>query len=189
MYTEDFILRQINIAMAILRQLLRLKAAGQHQQALQAVDQALETLLGLRASLLEQLEDDKVLSMFDTPNGLDTERLVLIAELYTQAGEIHELQGRHTQSLAAYSRALRFYLELSLADTGLGDRETGNKVSTLQGKLTQADLPLETQIALLDYLERLLSKPEAKLEAGGTTRDALEAAVLGLKLKLDEGTD
>ncbi len=181
MYTEDFILRQISIAVAILRQLLRLKAAGQHHEAMQAVDQALETLLGLRASLLEQLEDDKVLGMLETPNGLDTERLALVAELYKEAGEIHKIQGRAAQSQAAYRRALRFYLELALADPRLLGAELMSKVSALQAGLPPADLPLETQMALLDYLEGLRSKTDAELEAGGTSHNAIETVIPTLK--------
>jgi tetratricopeptide (TPR) repeat protein len=189
MYTEDFILRQINIAVAILRQLLRLKAAGQHQEALQAVDQALETLLGLRASLLEQLEDGKVISMLDMPNGLDTERLALIAELYKEAGEIHKQEGRAAQSQAADRRALRFYLELSLADPKLLDAGLMGKVSTLQASQPLAELPLETQMALLDYLEGLRGKTDGELEGGGTSRSALEAAILSLKESLYDELD
>ncbi len=189
MYTEDFILRQINIAVAILRQLLRLKESGQHQEALQAVDQALETLLGLRAGLLEQLEDDKVLGMLDTPNGLDTERLVLVAELYKEAGEMHQIQGRASQSQAANRRALRFYLELALANLKLLDASLMANINTLQSGLPLADLPLETRLAFLDYLDLLLAKPDPELNTAGTTRSALEAAIRSLEDSLPAEMD
>jgi hypothetical protein len=61
MLTEDYIMRMINQVLAVFLQALGLKKAGQYSEALQVFDQAVESLLGLRASLAKQLEDPSCL--------------------------------------------------------------------------------------------------------------------------------
>lgn len=184
MYTEDFILRQINIAVAILRYLLRMKQAGQHQEALQAVDQALETLMGLRANLLKQLDDDKLLNMLTIQDELDTERLALVAEFYKEEGEILALQDQQARALGAYQRALRFYLEVALNDPSQRGPMLMAKIQEMQSKADSSELPVETQMALLDYLERLRGKTDKELQAGGISRPVLDADISYLETEL-----
>lgn len=45
--TEDYILRMISLATAALLRAIGLRKGGQYEQAEQAIDQALEQLLGL----------------------------------------------------------------------------------------------------------------------------------------------
>ena len=49
MFSEDYILRMIRMATAALAQIIGLKKAGQYQQALQAIDQALEEVISVLA--------------------------------------------------------------------------------------------------------------------------------------------
>lgn len=189
MYTEDFILRQINIAVAILRQLLRLKEAGEHRKAQESVDQALETLLGLRASLLKQLDDRQILNMLITQDQLDTERLALVAELYKEEGELLILQGQEQDGKIAFHRALRFYLEAALAEPEQLGMTMLGKVWSLYTKETPANLPVETQMALLDYLELLRGRTDTELAAGGTNRQALEDSISELETLLNHSLD
>lgn len=189
MYTEDFIRRQINIAIAILRQLLHLKQAGQYEQARQEIEQSLEILLGLRADLLRQLEDNKVLGMLVTQDKLDIERLYLVAELYSQEAEIAELQEQPQFSQPSYQRALRFYLEAALADPAQAGASQIARISALQSRLSLEDLPLETQMALLDYLERLQGKSEAELATGGTSPTQVAQAIARLESQISSTLD
>jgi tetratricopeptide (TPR) repeat protein len=185
MYTEDFILRQIRLAMAVLAHIQGLKQAGQYGQALQAIDQALETLMGLRANLLKHLSDDKLLNMLTVQDTLDIERLSILAELFQEEGNILALQGRQEESQAAYQRALRFYLEVALDDPGILPEDMIRKIEALRPKLTGSPLPLETQMALLDYLERLQRWSDSDLAEVGCARAVLEsdAAILNQQLK------
>ena len=47
MLTEDYLIRQINLAIAALAKILGFKTAGQYQAALYEIDQLLEQLIGL----------------------------------------------------------------------------------------------------------------------------------------------
>ncbi len=173
MYTEDFILRMINQAMAVLLQVLGFKRAGQRQEALQAIDQALEMLLGLRASLLRQLDEAKILQMLTAQGELDIDRLALLADIYYEEGEIQAAEGKADESRQAYNRALRFYLEAALdpRSGGLPGMAPDKlaRMAALASQIEAARLPLETRLALLDFYERLVDLPEARLAEAGIT--------------------
>ncbi len=184
MFTEDYILRMINQALVVLRHLLRLKQAGQYQQALQAADTALETLLGLRASLLRQLDDEKMLSMLTTNDELDLERLALLAQIFSEESEILSRQGRAAEALQSAARALRFYLELILNDRDRLNAEHIARVESLRRQLRETSLPIATRLAELDYLEALLAQPPQRLAAAGVQPQAVEEEMQALRAAL-----
>jgi tetratricopeptide (TPR) repeat protein len=185
MYTEDFILRQIRLALSVIAHIQRFKQAGQYEQAQQSIDQALETLMGLRANLLKHLGDDKLINMLTLHDSLDVERLAILADLFQEESEVLTLQGRQDDAQAPLQRALRFYLEVALDDPGRMPEDILRKIEALRPKLEIDSLPLETQMALLDYLERLQRWSDGDLAEVGCERSTLEtdAAALSLQLK------
>jgi hypothetical protein len=185
MFTEDFILRMINQAMAVLLYMLRLKQAGQYQQALEAADTAMETLLGLRASLLKQLDDEKMLAMLTTGEELDVERTALLARIFKEEGEILVQEGRADEGLQSSARALRFYLEAVLNDPSLLNAEQIAIIAGLRQTLEGYPLPLATRMATLDYLEALREQPPQRLSAAGVQPQALEDEIRALQAELE----
>ena len=108
MYTEDFILRQIRLAMAVLADVQGLKKAGQYEQSLQAIDQAVETLMGLRANLLKHLSDDKMIHMLTIQDTLDIERLAILADLFQEEARSFPSRGGMAEALQITSVPLAF---------------------------------------------------------------------------------
>lgn len=186
MFSEDYLLRMINQAVAVLQHLLRLKRAGQYQQALQAADTALETLLGLRASLLRQLDDEKMLSMLTLNEELDLERLSLLAQIFNEENEILTRLARSGEALLAAGRALRFSLELVLNDPTRMNAEHIAAIEKLRRQLRGTPLPLATRLACLDYLEALRAQPRQRLAAAGVNPQNLAAEIQALQAELDE---
>lgn len=115
MLTEDYVMRMITQAMAALLKIAGLRQAGQHQHAQQAIDQALEEMLGLRADLVRRMEDDALLRALTVNEQLDIPRLVVIADLFREEGEIYADQGLSVESRESRRRALMGYLEAGLA--------------------------------------------------------------------------
>jgi len=183
-YTEDFILRMIRQAVAVLVQVIGLKKAGQYQEAEQAIDGALERLLGLRAGLLKQLDDGQILEMLTVQEKLDVERLAVIADLFSEEGEILSSLNRPEEAAFAFERALRFYLETALQEVVEPRPDLLPKIDRLYRRLSHRDLPLETRLALLDYYEGLLGKEESVLTASGFSRERVMQLVAGLREQL-----
>jgi hypothetical protein len=158
MFSEDYVLRMINQAVAALVKILGLKKAGRHEEAHQAIDQALEVLLGLRGDLVRRMDDEGLLAMLNLEDQrVDLERLAVIADLFKEDGEILAAQGYPDEGVTQSARALRFYLEVALGDPLLRGPELAQQIDRLYQALAMENLPLETRFALLDYYERRLA--------------------------------
>lgn len=153
MLTEDYLIRMINQAIAALATIAGLKKAGQHREALQAVDQAVEQLLGLRAELVKQMDEQSLLAALTPGSKLDTRRLALIADLFAEQGEIFAAMGRVVASKDSFQRALNFKLEVALSETAEANEELPEKIDFLVGNLVVADLPVDTRYALFLYYD------------------------------------
>lgn len=173
MLTEDYIMRMINQVLAVFLQAVGLKKAGQYSQALRAFDQAVETLLGLRAGLADQLDDRQLLTLLTFRNRLDVDRLLVLADIYAEEGEVYALQGKTGQAQFALQRSLRFYLEIALEHEANPVIELIQKIEVMRTKVIPSSLPVETRLALHDYLERLIAAEDDFLATAGLSRPGL----------------
>lgn len=191
MLTEDYIIRQINLAIAALLQILGLKKKGDYQTALDLIDLALEQLLGLRASMAKNLDDDRLYFLLTRQERLDTQRLAVVADLFQEEGDIYALQGRAAESVADFTRALRYNLEVLFNESEVDRDEIREKVETLAGRLDLATLGAETLWPLAGYYEEIgaYARAEAALRtlAGrpGTRAEVLPEVVAFYQRLLD----
>ncbi len=175
MLSEDYIMRLINQALAVFMAALGLKRRGKYQEALEVFDQAVESLLGLRARLVYELDDQILLERLTVNGKLDVERLQLLADIFREEAELFELQGHADKSAFYIRRSLRLYLEVALAgDTGLSS-EVIHQIEAQRIRVNAASLPIETRLALQDYLERLLASSDDVLTTNGLSRSTLQA--------------
>ncbi len=180
MLTEDYIMRMINQALAALMTALGLKRAGQLSQAQQALDQALESLLGINARLASQLDDSKLLEMLTFLGKIDVDRVQVLADIYREQADVYSLQGEHVSSLFTAQRSLRLYLEVALASEEKPNLELIQKIEPLRLMIDVSSLPVETRLALLDYFERMLDSGDEYLAVAGLSRPDLERAFASL---------
>jgi len=173
MLSEDYIMRLINQALAVLMIALGLKKAGQLTEALQTFDQAVESLIGLNARLAKQLDDSLLLDMLTFQGKLDLDRLLLLADIYREQAEVYTMQGQPENSRFAAQRSLRLFLEATLVIEANPDLEFIHKIEVLRHKLDPASLPIETRLALLDYLDRLIASDDDFLASAELSRPVL----------------
>ncbi|MCX6035749.1 MAG: DUF6483 family protein, partial [Chloroflexi bacterium] len=171
MFTEDYLMRIINQALAALMTAVGLRMAGKYSEALQAIQQAIEQLTTLPANLIDQMDDASILSMLTAQGQLDAGRLAILADLYQEQGEILIKLDQPGQGSMAFARALRFILEVALSEVATLSTEDIGKVEILVHRLKGCTLPVETQLALSDYYQRLLEKDDQSLAAAGTSRE------------------
>ncbi len=187
MFSEDYLMRIINQAIAALMIAIGLRKAGKFSEAQQAIQQAIEQLTTLPANLVDQMEDSSILSMLAAQGQLDLGRLAILADIYQEQGEIFNNLDQPIQGSAAFARALRFILEVVLAEDDNLSTENIGKVSNLVLRLEGNSLPVETQLALSDYYLRLLEKDDRSLAAAGTSRTQVSQALAKLRSRLDPG--
>jgi len=109
--SEDYLVRLISQAVAALLIIARLKAEKQYKAAEQQVDEALEGQLGLRASLLKELDDERLKEMLTTNGMLEMERFLLVADLFRESAELAQVRGDQVAFKRDGQRALGFYQE------------------------------------------------------------------------------
>jgi len=183
MFTEDYLMRIINQALAALLSAVGLKKRGRYREARQSIDQAVEWLTSMPAGLVDQMDDEGILSMLTVQERLDVPRLALLADLFWEQGEIQVQLDQASQGRSSCERALRFTLEAALAsEAGLAS-ESIAKIETRRQALMEAELPIETQLALLDYLQRLLQN-DAALAAAGASRQDIDSQLAKLQDRL-----
>jgi tetratricopeptide (TPR) repeat protein len=184
MFTEDYLMRIINLALAALMTAIGLRKAGKYMEARQAIQQAIEQLTTLPENIVDQMDDGSILSMLSTQGQLDVGRLAILADLYQEQGEILFMLDQSVQSSIAYARALRFVLEVALSEAD--NLFTGNisRIEVLIQRLKGCALPAETQLALSDYYQRLLEKDDQSLVVAGTSRKQISQALAKLQDQL-----
>jgi tetratricopeptide (TPR) repeat protein len=185
LFTEDYLMRIISQAVAVLLYASGLRKAGKYTDALQATQQAIEQLTALPATLIDQMDDNSILGMLTTQGQLDVERLAILADLYQEQGEILLGLDQTAQGLVAFGRALRFILEVTLAEAADLSAENIGKVEGLIQLSKGGSLAVETQLALSDYYQRLLEKDEQSLTGAGTSREQVSRALARLQDQLD----
>jgi hypothetical protein len=185
MFTEDYLMRILNQALAILMTAIGLKKSGKYSDALQAVQQAIEQVTTLPANVIDQMEDSSLLDMLVAQGQLDTSRLGILADLYQEQGEIYVLLGQPAQGSIAFARALRFVLEAALSGTvNLSDGNIG-RVELLTRQLRGYSLPFDTLLALSDYYQRILEKDDQALAAAGVSQKQISETLDRLRDQLD----
>lgn len=152
--SEDTLLKQLTAALrAMVARLNALRSAGEHQQALAVIDQNLEELLGLRAGLIRQLDDGKLVEMLTTNEFLDVGRLYHVAEVFYQDGLIRAEMGDQKGAHNSQVRALDLFLEVGFAveNDFLEADERIDALSALLG----TGIPENTLFKLFDYYEQV----------------------------------
>jgi hypothetical protein len=153
MLTEDYFMRMINQALVVLRRILRMKEIGSYQEALAEIDRMLEMLLGLRADLIKQLDDESILAAVSQGEQLDTDRLYVVAELINEEGGILAATNRRAEAAVSYVRALNFYIETVLSGGAPGFEPPGKKIEVLLSNLKGVKLSPDTLYPLFCYYE------------------------------------
>ncbi len=187
MFTEDYLMRIINQAIAVLMTAIGLRKAGKFSDAQQAVQQAIEQVTTLPANLVDQMDDNSILAVLAAQGQLDVSRLAILADIYMEQGEILIEQDRPGQGNAAFARALRFVLEVTLSEDDNLSIDNIGKISVLTQRLKGASLPVDTHLALSDYYLRLLDKDDQFLAAAGTSRAQVSQALAKLQTQAGPG--
>jgi hypothetical protein len=181
MLTEDYLMRIINQALAVLMKAIGLRKAGNYGEAHQTIQQAIEQVMTLPANIVDQMDDSSILSLLVVHGQLDVGKVGLLADLYQEEGEILLRLDQPTQASVVFDRALRFILESALSDNASLLTENFVKVKTMVQQLEGHSPMDETKMALSDYYQRMLEKDDKSLITAGTSREQLNMLLASLQ--------
>jgi tetratricopeptide (TPR) repeat protein len=153
MFSEDYILRMVRQATAVLASIIGLKSTGQYQEALQDIDQALEQLLGMDPKLIRLLDDVSLYKILTKNDVLDLEKLGLLADLFKEEGDIKKLQNQNNESVNCYIRSLNYYLMISINSEASRSIELSQKIDELLQKLEPYNFEEKTLLNLFYHYE------------------------------------
>jgi hypothetical protein len=186
MFTEDYLMRIINQALAVLMTAIGLRKAGKGSEASQAIQQAIEQVTCLPANIVNGVEDGSLLNLLARQGQLDPERLALLADIFQEQGEIQLMLGHLHQGWSEFARALRFHLEAVLSEASEPSAEAIMKINGMVERLHRQPLADETKLALNDHYRRLLEMDDQSLAAAGTSHDQVRQALARLQDQPDQ---
>lgn len=153
MLTEDYIIRMINLAIAALLRIVGLRKSGAYEEALGWIDLTFEQLLGLRASMVKALDDERLYFLLTRNDQLDARRLELVADLFREEAHIFALQNRAAESQAGYARALKYSLDVWFDGSAENPQALQDKIEEMLQALNLETLDAGTLWPLAGYLE------------------------------------
>jgi len=170
MLTEDYLMRYIRLATAVLARILGLKQSLLYTDALYLIDQTLEQLLGLKSDLFNSLDDASILALLTDEERTDTDRLVLVADLTREQADIYQQVQNPAESRWRFYRALNFYLEAQLRGGPEKLPSPDGKILELAGQLGFQGMPQEIAFSLYSYYDQT-----GRFALAGDTLNALLA--------------
>lgn len=167
MLSDDFIIRMIRQATAVLKRIIGLKQAGDYQEALEEINHSVEPLLGMDIEIIRMMDDDSIYEILTQNDQIDLERLGFIADLYKEEGDILLLQNQKQQSENYYLSSLNYYLIISINLESSSQKELSQKIEEIIQKLGSYNYPNKTLYDLFCYFEN--NEQYAKAENTITT--------------------
>jgi tetratricopeptide (TPR) repeat protein len=152
----DWLVQQLSQFARVLAVILGLKERKKYRESLEIIEEALNTLLDLN---LEKLQDLPSAELFRRLTFTETamvgrEKVMFVAALLDDAGDIHAAQGQTETGAAFYARALQLMFELTATDDNVSLPNYALAVDELLAKVDPETLPLEARIATMFYLEK-----------------------------------
>jgi tetratricopeptide (TPR) repeat protein len=153
MLSDDYIIRMIRQATAVLKKIIGLKQAGDYQEALEEINHSLEPLLGMDIEIIKMMDDESIYGILTQNEQIDLEKLGFIADLYKEEGEILLLQNQKQQSENYYLSSINYYLKISINSESSYQKELSQKIEEIIQKLGNYNYPNKTLFDLFCYFE------------------------------------
>ena len=151
-YQRDYILRQVELAAAMLARLLGMARDGHRQQAIGLFDQAYQPLVGVSGRVVASLTEEQLLMMLTSGPSPDPRRVGVTVELLVAEAELLAEEGLAAEAAARYRRALGLAAYLASHTASLPDPALAGRLAARAGDL---DLAPRQRLHLCRLLEAL----------------------------------
>ncbi len=154
MLQEDYLIRMIRLAVVALQTIFGLKRSGNYLQAKDLIAVTLVQLTGMDDRLINTLDDASLLNVLSNRQGPDYDRMLIVADLLKESGDVYAALGQPADSKAGYLRSLMLYLETALGPVEYSPEELGVRIDGVLAGLANQPLPLESLYQLWYYFEK-----------------------------------
>jgi hypothetical protein len=156
MIRRDYILRMIEEFFQALSKIKSLKGGQEWREANAAIDQESQRLMGMDAQAVAQLSETELLAHIvrGEPTLAVREKILILATLLKEAGDVLTEQGRHDDSRMSYLKGLHLVLDTLGRGEVIECPQFVPKVEEFVGALGDSLLPLETEARLMQHYER-----------------------------------
>jgi tetratricopeptide (TPR) repeat protein len=160
----DWLVQQFSQFGRVLAIILGLKKRQEYRASLEAIEEALNTLLDLD---LEKLRDVSPAELFHRLTIAETmmigrEKVLFAATLLNEAGDVYMAQDQTEESTTCYVQALQLLLELITTDDLVSLPNHTPTVEDMLAKIDPEALPLETWHAAMRYFEKVGAYAQAE---------------------------
>jgi hypothetical protein len=154
MLQEDYLIRMIRMAVVALQTILGMKRSGNYQQAMDLIAVTLTQLIGMDDRLIITLDDASLLGVLTNRQGPDYDRMLIVADLLKESGDLYGATGQPVNSRGGYLRALTLYLETALGPVEYSPEELGARIDGVLTGLANQPLPTDSLYTLWYYFEK-----------------------------------
>src|SRR3954463_2494130 len=151
MILRDYFIKLVQELSGVLMRVFSLKARQEYAAALREIDEALERYLDLAPNTAVPEKLDHVLHLCGREEGPISEKVILLADVFYQQGEILTLHEGPDPARRSFLLALGLYLES--ARHGFVSLDLLQKVDALIQRMADAPLPVPVLRRLMAYLE------------------------------------
>jgi tetratricopeptide (TPR) repeat protein len=153
----DWLVQQLSQFARVLAVILGLKKRQEYRASLEAIEEALNTLLDLD---LKKLRDVPPSELFHRLTVAETmmvgrEKVLFAAALLNAAGDVYAAQDQTEESIACYVQALHLLLELITTDDLVSLSNYVPTVEDVLAKIGPEVLTLEARYATMRYFEKV----------------------------------
>jgi hypothetical protein len=112
MLKKDYLEQAIESFAQMVALILGKTKAGEHGQAQLALQDAAERYVGLSLKALDPLSFEGLRSLLRLGGSLDIQRCLMLADLRSLEGRLHDSEEQPDLALGSYSTAIRLYMEV-----------------------------------------------------------------------------
>lgn len=154
MFQRDYIMRMIEQLTQFAAQLAGLRREMKHDQALQLIDEHLGRFFRLNTRLANSLTESDLLAMMSSGGYLETDKVLGVALLLKEEGDIHRDLNHPEESYPRHVKALQLYLAADERGAELGKAGGKERIDELAEALKRYRLPSEVRGRLFRYYDR-----------------------------------
>jgi hypothetical protein len=156
MIRRDYILRLIEEFAEALARIRALKKEGQAGEARVLTDEEFKRISGLDSAAVLKLSETELLAKLiqGEPSHAVREKMFFLTTLLKETGDIAAAEGREAESRACYLKGLHLLLDSLARGDGFEQPEFVPKVDLFVAALADGELPMTTNVLLMEHYER-----------------------------------